>query len=126
MSAGLYLTGKVWRFVANPNDDQVGGANPSGTVVYDTVSARIETEQPTLALLEQGLETPIIFVGILSPGTLILKHNDQFEVTAPQLSPYVNQKFRIIGIQQSSMIDPRAFIVVTMRRLEEAHQNVYQ
>lgn len=126
MSAGLYLTGRVWRFTANNRDDKIGGATPSGTVIYDAVSARIETEQPTLALLEQGLETPIIFVGLLSPGSLLLKHNDQFEVTAPRLSPYMNERFRIIGIQQSSMIDPRAFITVTMRRIEEAHSNVYQ
>jgi len=126
MSAGLYLTGRIWRFTSNNNDDSVGGANPSGTIVYNNVYARIEAEQPTLALLEQGLETPTIFTGILSPGNIILHHNDQLEITSPALSPYINERFRIIGVQPSSMIDARSFIVVTLRRLVEAHTNALQ
>lgn len=126
MSAGLYLTGRIWRFTSNPHDDEIGGANPSGTVIYSNIQARIEAEPPTLALLEQGLETPTIFVGLLTPGNLILNHNDQLEITSPILSPYVNERFRIIGIQPSSMIDSRSFIVVTLRRLVEAHSNALQ
>lgn len=125
MSAGLYLTGKIWRF-SYPSDDRVGGAVPTGTAVYSNVRARIEAEQPTLALMEQGLETPTIFTAVLQPGNLVLEHNDQFEVTAPAMSPHYGKKFRIISIQNSSMIDPRAFLIVSMRRFEEARIDALQ
>lgn len=125
MTAGLFLRGRVWRFTY-PTDDKIGGAVPSGTVVYDNVNARLEAVEPTMALLEQGLETPTIFTGLLSPGNLIIKHNDQFEVTGPAISPYVNEKFRVIGMSHASMIDARSFLVVTLRRIEEARTNAYQ
>ena len=125
MTAGLLHTGRIWRF-SYPVDDVVGGALPTGTVLYSPVFARIFTEKPTLALLEQGLETPELFSAILEPGDLQLNHNDQYEVTDPNISPYKNLKFVIISIQNPSMLDERRYVRVVMRRYVIAHSNNLQ
>ena len=125
MTAGLLHTGRIWRF-SYLNDDSVGGALPTGTVLYTPVFARIFTEKPTLALLEQGLETPELFSAIMEPGDITLNHNDQYEVTAPNISPYKNLKFVIISIQTPSMLDDRRYVRVVMRRFVVAHSNNLQ
>jgi hypothetical protein len=125
MTAGLIHTGRIWRF-SYPADDSVGGALPTGTVLYEPVFARIFTEKPTLALLEQGLETPELFSAVLEPGDISLNHNDQYEVTAPNISPYKNFKFVVISIQTPSMLDGRKYVRVVMRRFVIAHSNNLQ
>lgn len=120
MTAGLLHTGHIIRF-SYPVDDDQGGALPSGTVLYTPVFARIFTEKPTLALLEQGLLTPELFSAILEPGGMDLRHNDQYEVTAPNISPYKNLKFVIVSIQTPSMMDSRKYTRVVMRRFEIAN-----
>lgn len=125
MTAGLLHTGRIWRFTS-PTDDNVGGALPTGTVLYSPVFARIFTEKPTLALLEQALETPELFSAILEPGNLSLNPNDQYEVTDPNISPYKNLKFVIISIQNPSMLDERRYVRVVMRRYVIAHSNDLQ
>ena len=125
MTAGLLHTGHIIRFSYNADDDQ-GGALPSGTVLYSPVFARIFTEKPTLALLEQGLLTDELFSAILEPGNLDLRHNDQFQVDAPALSPWINKKFVIVSIQTPSMLDGRRYMRVVMRRFEIAHTNNLQ
>ena len=96
------------------------------------MSSRIRSEKPTLALLKQGLETPEIFTGILSysayspTGTFDVRHNDQYEVTHPPISPYFGKKFVIIGIRPAGFNDSRRYLLVTMRRLETANSNDLQ
>lgn len=126
MTAGLNVRGQVLRFSASSHDDVVGGAVPTGTVIYNPVFARIKAEEPTLALLEQGLETPEIFTALLAPGTITLQHNDQYEVLAPPMSPHYGKRFVIIGVQPSDLTDVRKYLRVTMRRIEQAHSNVLQ
>ena len=125
MTAGLLHTGHIIRFSYNADDDQ-GGALPSGTVLYTPVFARIFTEKPTLALLEQGLNTEELFSAILQPGNLNLHHNDQYQVDAPNLSPYINKKFVIISIQTPSIVDNRSYMRVVLRRFEIANTNNLQ
>ena len=124
MTAGLNHKGRVWRF--HYTDDSQGGALPTGTVIYEPVFMRIWTEKPTLVLLEQGLETPEIFAATVEPGTMILHHNDQIEVTDPAISPLKGDKFVIISIQVPSMLDERRYLRVAMRRFEIAHSNDLQ
>lgn len=125
MTAGWVHTGHIIRFSYNVDDDQ-GGALPSGTTLYSPVFARIYTEKPTLALLEQGLETPELFSAILEPGNLDLHHNDQYQVDAPAMSPWIGKKFVIVSIQTPSMLDGRRYVRVVMRRFEIAHTNNLQ
>lgn len=130
--AGLNLKGRIWRFTSNFTDDDQGGAVPTGTVLFSPVWSRIRSEKPTLALLEQGLETPEIFTGLLSyvayssTGTFDVQHNDQYEVTFPPISPHFGKKFVIIGVRPTSYSDNRQFLQVSMRRYETANPNDLQ
>jgi len=124
--AGLNLIGNILRFTASSSNDSIGGAVPTGTVLYTNIYGRISPKKPTLALLEQGLEVPEIFTAVLSPGNISIQHNDQYQVTGPPISRYYLEKFVIIGIQKSSMDDPRQYMLVTMRRFEIAHINNLQ
>ena len=129
--ASLNIKGRIWR-LTTPVDDDQGGAVPTGTVLYDPVFSRIRAEKPTLALLEQGLETPTIYTALLSysaysaTGTFNVQHNDQYEVTHPPISPYYGEKFVIIGVRYPSFNDDRRYLEVTLRRFETAHSNNLQ
>ena len=125
MTAGLLHTGKIWRF-QYLNDDDQGGALPSGTVIYNSVWARIFTEKPTLALLEQGLETPAMYSAIIEPGDIAIQNNDQYEETGPNISPYLGWRFVIVSDPQPSMLDSRRYWKVIMRRFQIAHSNSLQ
>lgn len=125
MTAGLVHTGRIWRFTES-QDDSVGGAVPTGTVIYSPVYLRIFTEKPTLALLEQGLETPAMFSAIIQPSQIQLRNNDQVEVTDPNISPYKGQFFVIVNDPVSSMLDNRRYWRVVMRRFVTAHSNRLQ
>lgn len=125
--AGLNQVARLIRF-SYPADDSVGGAVPSGTVVYENLFIRIKSEEPTLALLEQGLTTPTIYSGLLFAGNIDIDHNDQVEVVAPQQSWFYGKKFRVIGVQRSSNhpAQDRNQIRLTLRRFEESHSNELQ
>lgn len=122
MTAGLLHTGHIIRFSYLSDDDQ-GGALPSGTVLYTPVFARIFSEKPTLALLEQGLETPALYSAILEPGNIAIQNNDQYQVDAPNISPYLGWKFVIISDPRPSMLDSRKYWKVILRRFLIAHSN---
>ena len=130
MIAGFNNTGRIWRFTADKNNDDQGGAVPTGTVLYNPVFARIASSKPTQVLLEQGLETPEIFTGYLSyvsyspTGTFDVQHNDQYEVMYPPVSPFYQKRFVIIGVQHVSYNDPRRFLRVSMRRIETANSDL--
>ena len=131
MIAGFNLKGRIWRLTAADNDDSVGGAVPSGTTLYEPIFGRIKAEEPTLALLEQGLSVPEIFTatlswGFVSTGTFIVQHNDLYEVTYPPISPYYGKKFVVIGIRHPEFMDNRRYLVVTLRREEYANSNDLQ
>lgn len=132
MTAGQNLRGRVWRLYTQGHDDDQGGAVPSGTVIYNNIAGRISALEPTLALLEQGLETPTIYNGLLSypafniTGTFEVFPNDQYEVTWPPISPYYQKKFLILGMQHQSFNDGRIYINVKLRRLITANSNNLQ
>lgn len=124
--AGLNRLAELTTF-SYPNDDSVGGAQPSGTVVYPNLIIRIRSEEPTQALLEQGLQTPTIYSAHLFPGNIDIKHNDQVRITSPAGDWFYNKKFRVIGVQRSSNnLQDRNFVRITLRRFEESHSNDLQ
>lgn len=126
MPAGINRIAELITF-SYPQDDVVGGAQPSGTVLYSNLVVRIKSEEPTLALLEQGLETPTIFTALVFPGNITIRHNDQIRFIAPQTDWFYNKKFRVIGVQPSSNIpQDRNQIRVTLRRFEESHSEDIQ
>lgn len=123
--AGLNLRLEVIR-ITDQADDPIGGAQPSGTVLYPLVYGRLQAKKPTQAILEQGLVTPTIFTCVISPGNLDIRFNDQIQVTFPQQSYYYNKRFIVIGLQRSGMTDVRQFQILTLRRIEEANANLLQ
>jgi hypothetical protein len=129
--SGLNLKGRIWRFTSSNDDDQ-GGAVPTGTIAWEPVFSRISAQKPTLALLEQGLETPTIFSSMLSysayspTGTFDVQHNDVYEVTWPPISRHYQKKFIVIGIQPMSFDDNRRYLQVQLRRWETANSNDLQ
>lgn len=127
MPAGINRVAELTTF-SYPNDDVVGGAQPSGTVLYDNLVVRIKSEEPTLALLEQGLQTPTIYTALVFAGNIEIKHNDQLRFTAPVNDWFYNKRFRVIGVQRSSNhpAQDRNQIRVTLRRFEESHANNIQ
>lgn len=125
MPAGLNLLCQVIR-ITDQADDSIGGAQPSGTVLYPKVYARIEARKPTQAILEQGLAVPTIYTMVVSPGNLDIHFNDQIEVTFPPRSYYYGKRFIVIGLQRSGMTDIRQFQILTLRRIEQANRNLLQ
>lgn len=129
MTAGMDHILRVWResyvVTGTSTDDSIGGANPTGTIIYDNIEARIFIEKPTMALLEQGLETLKIFTVNLSPMAINIRENDLVDVVAPTNSFYYGDRFRVIGVRHPSLgaSDPRRYVNMTMRRWEIAHAN---
>jgi hypothetical protein len=123
MPAGYNALAKILRYDYK-DDDDIGGANPSGTVMLENVWCRIEPIEPTMALLEQGLETVKLFRTTLDYRAKNVIENDELVVTAPIGSIYRNKAFRLISVRPSSLRadDPRSQVLVVMRRRDEAHQ----
>lgn len=127
MPAGLNYVCRVIRF-SYPQDDAVGGAVPSGTVLYPFLDIRIESKAPTTALVEQGVQTIALFDAMLFEGNVTIEHNDQIEVLLPAMGWFHGKKFRVIGIQRASShpaLD-RNQIKLTLRRWEQSHANDLQ
>lgn len=127
MPAGQNQVCQIIRFTY-PQDDVVGGAVPSGTVVYSSIDIRIKSEKPTQALLEQGFQTPTIFTALIHEGNITIEHNDQVYIVNPPMGFYYGKKFRVIGIQRSSNhpFQDRNQIRLTLKRWEESHANELQ
>lgn len=131
MTAGMNLRGNILR-MNTPVDDDQGGAVPTGTIIYQDIYARISPLQPTLALLEQGLETPTIYNGLFQypsfniTGTFEVLHNDQYEITWPPIDIHYGKKFVVISVQYQSYNDPRKYVVTRLRRLVTANSNELQ
>lgn len=125
--AGINRLAELTTF-SYPSDDSGGGAQPSGTVLYTNLVVRIKSEEPTLALLEQGLQTPTIYTALIFPGDIEIKHNDQIRFTAPVNDWFYNKNFRVIGVQRSSNhpAQDRNQIRATLRRFEESHAEAIQ
>jgi len=120
MVAGLNLCGRVWDY-NYPQDDEIGGALPSGTVIYENIELRIQSMKPTQPILEQGIEAIRLFTGMIHPQTLDIENNNEIEITAPSSSNYYGDKFRILGDPQRTSVhgsDSRGYILVTLRRIE--------
>jgi hypothetical protein len=126
MTAGNNLHARFIRY-SYPQDDEVGGALPSGTITYDYVEGRINANSPIPAFAMQGLETDKVMTGEFWPGTLDIREYDQCEVVSPPNHPYIGEKFRIDTVQKPNYhpSDPRGFLILTLVRSTK-HGNEYQ
>ena len=122
MVAGLNTRVRIWR-MSNISDDTVGGARVSGTVAYDYVRARVEANKEEQILLQQGLEAPHTFNALIVPGNLDIRERDEMEIVKPVDHIYYGERFRIVGIQFSSMdgSNPNNYTRLAMTRSVRAH-----
>lgn len=107
-------------------DDIVGGAVVTGTVAHEHVMARVEANAQEQLLMQQpGLETVRTFNALIIPGTLDVRERDELEVVAPTHHPYYAVRFRIVGVQFSSMdnYNPNNYMRLSMTREVRSHGN---
>lgn len=128
LTAGLILTGRIWEFT--DYDDSVGGAVPSGTILFEGVQIRIQNSPNALDLQIQGYETSKMYSAVMfpKPYMIINEMKDYFQVTSPPNSRHYNDMFRIRNVQESSFhpADPRRYLILTLERSELGHGNSYQ
>lgn len=113
---------RIWR-IDWDDDDVVGGAMITGTVAHSDVFARIEANPEDQLLLQQGLETVRTFNALIVPGSLDVRERDELEVSAPSHHPYYGVRFRIVGVQYSSMdkYNPNNYMRLSMIRNVRSH-----
>lgn len=105
----------------------MGGAVPSGTVVYDGIEGRIQDATPIPAFAIQGVSTKKIVLGEFYPGTLDIREYDQCEIVSPANHPYIGLKLVIDTVQKPNYhpSDPRGILLLTMVR-DTKHSNNFQ
>ncbi len=115
--------GRIWRMFQD-DDDIVGGSMLTGTVQFDNILARVEANPEEQLLMQQpGLETVKTFNALVVPGTLDILERDEFQITAPSYHPYYAVRFRIVGVQRSSMdnYNPNVYTRLSMTRVVTSH-----
>jgi hypothetical protein len=120
--AGDNVRFRIYR-ISFPSDDVVGGAQVSGTLIYDQVQGRFQAQPAQQLLLQQGLETERTFTARVIPGTLTIYERDEVEVTEPFDHPYYGLKFRVVNSRYSDFNprDPRNYILLDLVRDVRAH-----
>jgi hypothetical protein len=121
MVAGANILIRIWR-ITFPTDDEVGGAQSSGTA-YGDYYARMQGNRDEQLLLQQGLETERTFSLVLSPGNRDIRERDEIEVISPIDHPYYGDRFRIVSIRHSDFNtqDQRSYTMLTLSRSVFAH-----
>ena len=129
MTAGLVFSGKIWQ-LSFTDDDEVGGAVPSGTIVYDNVQLRLQNSRNSLDLTIQGFETSKFFSAVLPPRPRmnLVEKKHYLQVTSPPNSNHYLKMFRIVNIQESNFhpSDPRRYLILNLERVENTRGNTYQ
>lgn len=127
MTAGFVLAAKVWQFTDAYDD--VGGATPSGTVVYENVSLRLQNAPNSLAMNIQGYETTKHFSAVVDHRLMnLVEKKHYFEIMSPPNHRYYGKMFRLISIQEPNFhpADPRRYLVVNLERVDKDRGENYQ
>jgi len=124
MTAGLNARFDVYR-MESATDDEVGGAQVTGTLVYSRIPGSLMENSPNQLLLQQGVETVKSFGIVLEKGTANILERDEVELVSPYNHEYLNDRFRLVGIQYQSFhpSDRRKYLVCSATRSEVAHAN---
>lgn len=129
MTAGNVIGLRIWRMVELPNsDDEVGGAVPSGTILYEHVHARKTYLRPTMPLLEQGVETSKMLQFSIDNRDVRVLEKDVLEITSPVIDRDYGKKYSAVSVIPSSFApnDRRFYLLVIGTRVERAHNNELQ
>lgn len=120
MAAGLNLRFEVER-INYADDDVVGGAVTTGTIIYEHVFGRLNWTQPDQVLLSQGLETDRMGKAEIQPGDLDIRERDVIRVKFPTNYVYYNQDLRVLGVTHTNFTDPRRYMILSVSRSVRAH-----
>lgn len=126
MPAGTNCRVRAWRLVYM--DDEVGGAYPSGTVLHDSIEARIEEELTDTGFIQQGLETKKVFSGLLWGWQLQIVEQDELEVISPPNHRYYGKKFRVEDARYDSRHPSikQNYLLVKLTRSQVSHAEPFQ
>lgn len=122
MVAGLNVLFRIWQ-MNEKDDDYVGGASVSGTCFYDNVLGSIQQNPTSQVFLEQGLEAHKVFQILLVPASLQLSERDELELIQPLDHWYINNRFRVIGVQpaRNNPRDERNYLIIQAHRKVISH-----
>lgn len=120
--AGMNVGFKVYR-ISTPSDDYAGGAQTSGSVLYDYINARFEQQPVTQVFLEQGLEVNHLYKVTTIPGTMDIRERDELELIRPTDHWEYGNFFRIVDVHHANHNprDPKNYLMLTLTRSERAH-----
>lgn len=128
MTAGLILACKIWKFT--DGYDSVGGALPTGTVIYENVELRLQNSPNSLDLNIQGYETAKFFSATLHQraGMNLVEKKHYLEISSPTNHRYYGKMFRIVSIQEPNFhpADPRRYLLVNLERVDSSRGEGYQ
>lgn len=128
MTAGFVLAGKIWEFTDYLDD--VGGSTPSGTVVYENVSLRLQNSPNSLEMNIQGYETSKFFSATIQPrpGMNLIEKKHYFQPTSPPNHRYYLKMFRIVSIQEPNFrpADKRRYLIANFERSDIGHTENHQ
>jgi hypothetical protein len=109
---GLNITITIKR-ASTDGRDEVGGATTTISTIATGIKARISSLKPTEELRIQGFETSKHYNMVMQPITQSIREGDY---VVPESGTYINQSFRVTGVQVDSLLpsDPRAHLSVRM------------
>jgi hypothetical protein len=126
---GLVVLFDVWRITFQ--DDAVGGANATGTVIAESIRGQMDVKLPSQQSLEQGLEAPRIADVLLrpQPGTLTILERDLLEIKGPADQPHINTQWRVVGVQEPTGMHPKnrqRFLKLRITRVDRTRTEALQ
>lgn len=111
---GLNLLVDIWNMNLG-TDDASGGAIITGTPIYTDVRARIVSRKPSQQALDQGLEIERLFDMIVNLQPISVNERDEVQIVWPKGNHFINDRFRIQGINYDSRMKHTEF---TLSRIE--------
>lgn len=123
MIAGSNCRVDIYR-IENDADDVVGGAVVTGTLQYQNVHARFQSDREDMIFLQQGLETIRTFTFTVFPASMTIDERDELEVVQPTDHIYYGKRFRIKSVRYAdfNQRDPRNYILLHTTRSVRAHE----
>ena len=127
MPAGINCRIRAWRLVYT-DDDDVGGAYPSGTVLHESLEARIEEELTDTGFIQQGLESKKVFSGMIWGHNLQIREQDEIEIVSPPNHDYIHKYFRVEDARYDSRHPgiKQRYLLVKLTRSQIAHGEIFQ
>lgn len=103
------------------SDDEVGGAELSGTVTSSYVAGRIESAPVEMQLLLQGIETGQLYNITLDSSTLKIRTNYQVRVSWPKEHFLFGVWLKVINCVHTSAYGSFAHWELLARHVDESH-----